>query len=113
MLNGSGESENCQLMIHARTPSATSSGPKRLAGRHAHQYRPITIGAAVRYAKYSALATGRWRWSLVSASQIVTATIGTTATPSVHCLARGDTATEIFVRAGTNARCKAAPSCGW
>ena len=48
MSNGSGESEDSQLMTQAMIPNAISSGPKRLAGRRTHQNRPIAIGAAVR-----------------------------------------------------------------
>ena len=48
MSNGSGASEDSQLITHAMTPSRISRGPKRLAGRRTHQYSPIAIGAAVR-----------------------------------------------------------------
>jgi hypothetical protein len=112
MSNGSGQSENSQLTTQASTPNATSSGPKRLAGRHTHQYRPITIGAAVRYPKYRALATGRSTCSLVSAIQTVMATMGRTATPTADCIVRGATPTEISGRAGMASRCRAAPFWG-
>ena len=46
--NGSGRFDASQLITQHIAPKATRSGPKRLAGRRTHQYRPIIIGAAVR-----------------------------------------------------------------
>ena len=44
-----GTSDPCHEIGHDMYPSATSSGPSRLAGRRRHQTSPTSTGAATRY----------------------------------------------------------------
>src|SRR3954451_23589987 len=86
----SGAPAPCQDATHTLMPKSTSSGPNRLAGRRRHQYRPISIEAAIRYAPYSPAASGRGRGPLESPSHNVRATIGTSATAASRRQAADD-----------------------
>ena len=44
----SGTSAACHVTTQVTAPKAISSRPNRLAGRRAHQYKPMSVGAATR-----------------------------------------------------------------